>query len=146
MVWVIAVVGLLAIVAIALAAVGRVADELEHTVAPAELRVADAVEAVAEAVPFEVAAVISHADVDRVIRWVLDWFEQSGLASDFGEELGGDWVGDATVTVDEVGAADYTVARALEEEPPLDAVHVTVVVDQFFVYLRDIGAIADEVR
>ncbi|NNE72910.1 MAG: hypothetical protein HKN26_04540 [Acidimicrobiales bacterium] len=145
LVWVIVIVGLVVVVAGALVAVGRVTNELEHTISPAELRVDDAVAAVAEALPFEVAAQISHDDVERIIGWVLDWFDEVGLASDFGEELAGDWVGDRTVTVDETEAADRIVARAVRTGSALDAVHVTVVVDEFMAYLRDIGAIAGEV-
>ena len=38
------------------------------------------------------------------------------------------------------------VARALRERPDLDTVHVTVVVDELFSWLRDIGAIGGEVH
>ena len=145
LVWVILIGGAMLVVAGALVAVGRVTAELERTVAPALLRVDDAVIAVSDALPFEVAAVLTYDDVERVIGWVLEWFDEVGLVSEFGEELGGEWVGDATITVDEVGATEAAVARALGRTAELDELQVTVVVDQFMRYLRDIGAIADEV-
>ena len=133
-----------AVLAVAVAAVSRVSIELEETIAPALLEVDDAVEAVAEAIPYEVSAVLSHEDVDQIIRWVLDWFDSLGMASDFGEELGGDWVEDDEAVGDEISAVDHAVARAVAQRADLDAVHVTVVVDEFLRYLRDIGAIGDE--
>ncbi len=145
MIWLAVAVGTLLVAAVAVFAVGRVSAELEGTVAPALLEIADAVEAVGDSLPFEVSAVVSHEDVDTVIRWVLAWFEQLGLSSDFGEELGGDWVLEDRVVADEVGAADFAVRQAVASGSTLDPVHVTVIVDSFITYLRDIGAVGDEV-
>ena len=113
--------------------------------APALLEIDDAIEVVSEALPFEVAAVVSHDDVDEVLSWVLEWFDQLGVVSDFGEEMGGDWVVEGSVIIDEIGAADYAVARGVENRPDLESVHVTVIVDAFISYMRDIGAVGDEV-
>lgn len=145
MIWLAVVIGGMLVVAVAVVAVGRVSAELEGTMAPALLEIDDAVEVVSEALPFEVSAVVSHEDVTTVVSWVLEWFDQLGLASDFGEELGGDWVVDERVVVDEVGAADHAVARSLATGSTIDPVHVTVIVDAFVTYLRDIGAVGDEV-
>ena len=145
MVWIILAIGALLVLAIAYAAVSRVSTELEGTMSPALLEIADAVEVVSEAVPFEVAAAVSHDDVETVITWVLRWFDEIGLSSDFGEELGGYWVEEQdTVVIEEVTAADFAVARAVTERSDLDAVHVTVIVDEFLGYLRDIGAVGGE--
>ena len=146
MIWLALVVGIVLVVGIAVFAVARVSVELEGTMAPALLEIDDAVEFVGEVIPFEVSAVVSHEDVDEIIRWVLDWFDRLGLVSDFGEEMGGDWVVDDQVVVDEIGVVDYAVARGVEDRPDLDSVHVTVIVDAFVNYLRDIGAVGDEVR
>lgn len=146
MIWVAIIVGVVLVVAIAFVAVARVSVELEGTMAPALLEIEEAVEVVGEAIPFEVSAVVSHADVDQVIRWVLDWFDRLGLVSDFGEEMGGDWVIDEQVVVDEIGVVDYAVARGLDIRPDLDSVYITVIVDAFVNYLRDIGAVGDEVQ
>lgn len=146
MIWLALIIGGALVVAVALFAVGRVTGELSQTIAPALLEVDDAVEVVAQALPFEVAAVLSHDDVEHVIRWVLDWFDSLGMASEFGEEIGGDMVSAERAVADEVGAAEYTVGRAHDEQPDLDAIHVTVVVDAFLAYLRDLGAVGGEVQ
>lgn len=146
MIWLAAIVGLILVVGIAVFAVARVSVELEGTMAPALLELDDAVEVVAESIPFEVSAVVSHDDVSEVIRWVLDWFDRLGLVSDFGEEMGGDWVVEDQVVVDEIGVVDYAVAHGIDERPDLDSVHITVIVDAFVTYLRDIGAVGDEVQ
>ena len=146
MIWLALVVGAVLVIGIAVFAVARVSVELEGTMAPALLEIDDAVEVVAEVIPFEVSAVVSHEDVDEIIRWVLDWFDRLGLVSDFGEEMGGDWVVEDQVVVDEIGVVDYAVARGVEDRPDLDSVHVTVIVDAFVNYLRDIGAVGDEVQ
>ena len=142
---VLAIVGLLLITFIAVFAVSRVSVELEGTIAPALLEIEDAVEVVSEAIPFEVSAVVSHEDVQKVITWVLEWFDELGFVSDFGEEMGGEWVRSDRAVADEIGAADFAVSRGIEEESTVDSLHITVIVDAFVAYLRDIGAVGDEV-
>jgi hypothetical protein len=146
MIWVAVFVGLVLIVAIAVVAVSRVSVELEGTIAPALLEIDDAVEVVADSLPFEVSAIVSHDDVRQVVNWVLAWFDELGMVSDFGEELGGEWIREERAVADEIGAVDYAVAQALDEGADIDALHVTVIVDSFVRYLRDIGAVGDEVR
>lgn len=145
MVWIVALLGLIAIVVIAVVAVARVSVELEGTIAPALLEVDDAVEVVAEAIPYEVSAVVSHEDVHQVILWVLEFFEQLGMSSVYGEELGGDWVLDDRAVADEIGVIDHAVARGMSTNSDVDAVHITVIADEFISYLRDIGAVGGEV-
>jgi len=146
MVWLIVVLGAMGVIALAFFAVSRVSIELEGTMAPALLEVEDAVEVVAEALPFEVSAEVSHDDVHLVVLWVLEFFEELGMSSNFGEELGGDWtLGDRAVA-DEIGVADHAVAQAIQTGVAIDPIHVTVIVDEFITYLRDIGAVGDEVR
>lgn len=145
MIWALVVVGVIVVLAVAVGAVNRVSADLAQTVTPALLEIDDAVEAVAESIPFEVSSVLSHDDVDRIIRWVLDWFDEIGLASEFGEELGGEWVEADRLVVDEIAATNYAVARAIDTRSKFDPVHVTVVVDEFLRWLREIGAVGDEV-
>ncbi len=145
MVWIIALLGFVAIVVIAVTAVSRVSIELEGTVAPALLEIDDAVEVVAEALPFEVSAVVSHDDVQMVILWVLEFFEALGMSSVYGEELGGEWVLDDRAVADEIGVVDHAVAQGLATGSSVDSVHVTVIVDEFISYLRDIGAVGGAV-
>lgn len=146
MIWLLVALGAVTVFAVAIGAVNRVSFELSQTVPPALLRVDDAVEVVAEALPFEVSAAVSHDDVEEVISWVLDWFDELGMSSEFGEELGGMWVKAESAVADEIGAGDYAVARALRSRDDLDPVHVTVIVDEFLTWLRDIGAVGDAVE
>ncbi|MGI9607634.1 MAG: hypothetical protein ACR2P0_16010 [Acidimicrobiales bacterium] len=146
MIWVALIVGAVVVVAIALASVGRVTADLHGGLAPALLELDDAIDVVAEALPGEVTAVLSHDDVRQIIVWVLDWFGELGMASEFGEEVGGDWVEGEHAVADEIGAVENAVSRGLSERPDLDSVHVTVVVDALLTYLRDIGGVGDEVR
>ena len=145
MIVLVAVGGFLLVVLIAFFAVSRVSLELEGTMAPALLEMEDAIEVVSAAIPFEVSAVVSHEDVQSVIFWVLEWFDELGMVSAFGEEMGGDWVRSDRAIADEIGAVDFAVARGIEEESEIDSLHITVIVDAFVNYLRDIGAVGDEV-
>ncbi len=130
---------------IAVFAVSRVSVELEGTMAPALLEMEDAVEVVGASLPFEVSAVVTHDDVDTIIRWVLDWFDELGMVSAFGEEMGGEWVEADRVVADEIGAVDYAVSRGIDEQSAIDSLQITVIVDAFLDYLRAIGAVGDEV-
>lgn len=146
MIWLAVIGGFVAITFIAVFAVSRVSVELEGTMAPALLEMEDAVEVVSAAIPFEVSAIVSHDDVELVISWVLEWFDELGMVSDFGEEMGGDWVRSERAVADEIGAVDFAVSRGIGEESEIDSLHVTVIVDAFVSYLRDIGAVGDEVQ
>ena len=141
MVWLIAIGGAVGIVVLAFVAVSRVSVELEGTMAPALLEVDEAVAVVAEALPFEVSAEVSHDDVHLVILWVLEFFEELGMSSSYGEELGGDWVLEDRAVADEIGVVDHAVAQALHVGAAIDPIHVTVIVDEFITYLRDLSLI-----
>ena len=145
MIWVAVIGGVLLVTFIAVFAVSRVSVELEGTMAPALLEMDDAVEVVAASIPFEVSAIVSHDDVHTVITWVLDWFDELGMVSDFGEEMGGEWVRTDRAVADEIGAVDFAVSRGIETDSEIDSLHVTVIVDSFLDYLQAIGAVGDEV-
>ena len=145
MIWLVIVGGGVLVTFIAVFAVSRVSVELEGTMAPAILEVNDAVEVVSESIPYEVSAVVSHDEVHTVISWVLEWFDELGFVSDFGEEMGGDWVQGERAVADEIGAVDFAVSRGIEEQSDVDSLHITVIVDAFLDYLRAIGAVGDEV-
>jgi hypothetical protein len=143
------VVAALAVFAIAAAAVGSTVARLAAQPSPAVLEVEDAVDWIAERLPFEVAAQLSHADVRRILRWHLEYFDEIGLASEFGEELAGEVVPAEHVPIvaeaDE--SVDYVVARALASGTAVTALQVVVVLDLQLAYLDEIGAIgprADE--
>lgn len=142
MIWLIAAVGLAAVVAIALASVGIAVGRLEHETVPAVYRLSDAVEYVADRLPDEVTARISYDDVRTVLGWHLDWFASVGLATSHGQELG-----DPAVAVDDMAVADTdaacdaVVARSLQEGGP-DPVDVVCILEAQLAYLDGIGALS----
>lgn len=141
MIWLIAALGVVVVVAIAFVSVGAAVGRLEHETAPAVYRLAEAVEFVVERLPDEVTARVSYDDVRTVLAWHLDWFADSGLATRHGIELG-----DAAVEVGDVkvgdadAAVDAVVARALESEGP-EPVDVVCILDAQHAYLSAIGAV-----
>lgn len=134
----------MAVVAIAWFAVQRTSARLASEPAPVVLRVELAVDWIADHLPDEVTAQLSHDDVRRIVLWHLDWFSDIGLSSDHGEELGAvNFSPDVEVEVNGEAAVDAVVARAMGERPDLDPVHVVVVLDRHITYLREIGALGE---
>ena len=140
MIWLIAAVGAVAVVAIAFVSVGVAVGRLEQETVPSVYRLSDAVDYVADRLPDEVTARVSYEDVRAVLGWHLDWFAAVGLATSHGVELG-----DPAVAVDDMAVADTdaafdaVVARSLEEGGP-DAVDVVCILEAQLSYLAEIGA------
>ncbi|MCY4493447.1 MAG: hypothetical protein OXB92_06290 [Acidimicrobiaceae bacterium] len=144
MVWVFFAVGAVAVILIALVAVGKAVAELETERSPAVYDLNDAVEWIAQRLPDEVTARISFDDLKTLLRWHLDWFQEAGVASRHGEELA-----TAQAQVDGAGAPhdaaiDAIVARSLAAGGP-EAVDVVCVLDLQMKYLTAIGAVGNEV-
>jgi hypothetical protein len=133
----------LLVFAIAAATVGSTVARLASQPTPAVLKLDEAVDWIADRLPFEVAAEISHDDVQRILQWQLDYFDEVGLASEYGEELGGEVVPqDAeAVVASEDDSVDYVVARALADGRGLTSLQVVCVLDLQLHYLDEIGAI-----
>lgn len=139
----------LAAVAVFVTAAVAVGAAVTRTAAqppPVVLQLDDAVDWIAERLPFEVAAEISHDDVRQVLLWQLDFFDSIGLAAGRGAELAGEAVpaGHAAIVADEQSAIDYTVERALASRRELTPLHVVCVLDLQMQYLREIGAVGIE--
>ncbi len=142
MIWLIAAVGMAAVVAIAFVSVGIAVGRLEHETAPSVYRLAAAVEYVADRLPDEVTARISYDDVQTVLGWHLDWFAAVGLATSHGQELGDPAVAvDGMAVADTDAATDAVVARALSEGGP-DPVDVVCILEAQLAYLTEIGALS----
>ena len=88
MIWFFVALGALLVLAVAFWAVGSAVGRLEDTVVPTVFEVDDAVDWVAECLPEEAAGQLTRDEVVLVTRWWLDSFNQAGLASPFGKELG----------------------------------------------------------
>ena len=142
MIWLFVAIGAVGVVAIAFVAVGSAVGRLEGETAPAVYRMADAVEYVSERLPDEVTARVGYSDVERVLRWHLDWFGEVGLATTHGTDLGDPAVAtDAITTADADAAMDAVVARAAEHGD-LDPVDVVCIIDAQLAYLAAIGAVS----
>jgi hypothetical protein len=137
------VIAVVIVFAIATATVGTVVGRLADAPRPTVLQVDDSVTWIAERLPFEIAAEISHDDVRRILDWHLDYFADVGLATDHGQELGGAAVpsGHAPVFGSTDESIDFVVSRALEEGSELTALQVVVVLDKQMEYWQEIGAI-----
>lgn len=141
---VVAAVGVFVVAAVAVgAAVNRTAAQPP----PAVLQLDEAVEWIADRLPFEVAAEISYRDVQRILLWQLDYFDTIGLASEGGAELGGEAVPEDhdIVVADDAAAIDYVVEQAVASGADISPLHVVCVLDLQMQYLRSIGAVGVEV-
>ncbi len=142
MLWLIAAIGVAAVVAIAFVSVGIAVGRLEQETAPSVYRLSDAVDYVADRLPDEVTARVSYADVSTVLGWHLDWFAAVGLATPHGQELGDPAVAvDDMAVADTEAACDAVVARSLEAGGP-DPVDVVCILEAQLAYLAEIGAVS----
>ncbi|CAI8350198.1 MAG: Uncharacterised protein [Acidimicrobiales bacterium AG-410-I20] len=143
MIWLFIVLGVLLVVAIAFAFVGATTNRLQQNAQPVVFEVEDAVDWVAEQLPDEAAGQLTYSEVVTITRWWLEYFDQIGLTTEHGQEIGDEALSEETqekiAELDD--AVDYVVARSLEQEEPLDSVAVVVVVDLLRIYLAEMGAI-----
>jgi hypothetical protein len=130
------VVAVVLVVAIAFYAVGREVVLLEQRVAPSVYELEEAVPFIAERLPDEVTARISHADV----RWILR-VDAEELEAATAEAVAD---GDDDEVVDPDGAVGRVLARTGDERPDLLDEDVVAVLDARLEYLRAIGAVGDQ--
>lgn len=130
----------LAVVAIGLVTVGAVVGRLAGAPPTSVYDEDEAVEWIADRLPYEVAARISHDEVRLLISWHLDFLEEEGIAT---EASYADAPDDVRLGDDD-GLA-YVLGRASEEELEVDDGDVAVVLDTERGYLRQIGAIGGQV-
>lgn len=153
--WLFLIFGAVLVSAIAVVAVGSVVRRLDASARPVVLEVDDATDWIADRLPVEAAGQLSRDDVVSVIGWYLEVFDEAGLATDYGQELGDAALDkdqehdEAVLSADRIvapldGALEHVVARGLEQSDPLDAVSVAVVADLLGVYLQALGAIGSE--
>ncbi len=136
MVLVIAAVALAAVLAIAAVAIGRESSRLAAEPPRPVFDLEEAVTWVAGHLPFEVAAVLSHDDVRRMLQWSLTYLRSRGLS---GNGTGPSAVGD-TVVVGEQESVDYVLQRGREGGFDYTREQVRAVLDAELAYLAAIGA------
>ena len=143
MIWLFLLLGIFLVVAIAFACIGLTTRRLEQNAFPVVFELEDAVDWIAEQLPVEAASQLTHDEVGTIARWWLEYFDQNGLATNHGLELGDQALSDETIekVIEIDDAVDFVVERSLNEEQPLDSVAVVVVVDLLRIYLTEMGAI-----
>lgn len=141
MLWIFALLGLVVVVVIGLVVLGRETSRLAAAPRPAVFDMAQAVDFIADRLPPEVQARLSHDDV----RWVLmadaDLLEEADAGPDDEDEAEEPW----PQIVDEDAAVARILALADGSGRDLADGDVVAVLDGRMAYLGAIGAIGPEV-
>ena len=124
---------------IAAVVIGREARRLDAVPPRPTFDLDEAVEWVANNLPFEVRAVLSHADVRRIIHWNLEYFRLKGVSGN-----GHTTNPEGPVVVGGAETVDYVLARAEAVGSPYTAPQVHAVLDAQMSYLEAIGAVGPE--
>ena len=140
MVWIFAVLALVLVVVIGLVTIGRETARLATAARPAVFELAEAVEFIADRLPPEAQARLSHDDV----RWILladaDLLEERTAEPAPDAEAGDD----APLVVDEDDAVARILALADASQRDLADEDVVAVLDGRSAYLAAIGAIGPQ--
>jgi hypothetical protein len=124
---------------IAAAVIGREARRLDAVPPNPVFDLNEAVAWVAEHLPFDVSAVLSHDDVRQIIDWNLEYFRTKGVSGN-----GHSAHTDGPVVVGGAETVDYVLHRAQATGSPYTAAQVHAVLDAQMTYLEAIGAIGPE--
>jgi hypothetical protein len=135
-----AAVAVVLVFAIAAAVIGREARRLDAVPPRPTFDLDEAVAWVAEHLPFEVSAELSHDDVRRIIDWNLEFFRLKGVSGN-----GHAVPSEGPVVVGGAETVDYVLARARQVGAEYTAPQVHAVLDAQMNYLEAIGAIGPEV-
>src|SRR4051812_37505103 len=122
MVVVFAVVAGLLVFAVAAVVVGREARRLDAVPPRPVFDIEEAVDWVAEHLPFEVSAILSHADVRQILDWNLEYFRSKGVSGN-----GSAPHVDDAVVVGEAETVEYVVHRAEARGSPYTVEQVRAV-------------------
>jgi hypothetical protein len=125
--------------AIAAVVIGREARRLDAVPPRPVFDMDEAVAWVADHLPFDVSAVLSHADVRKIIDWNLEYFRSKGVSGN-----GSTPHLDGPVVVGGAETVDFVLARAQQVGTPYTAAQVHAVLDAQMTYLEAIGAIGPE--
>jgi len=124
---------------IAAVVIGREARRLDAVPPNPVFDLNEAVSWVAEHLPFEVSAVLSHDDVRQIIDWNLEYFRTKGVSGN-----GHSAQTEGPVVVGGAETVDYVLHRAQATGSPYTAAQVHAVLDAQMTYLEAIGAIGPE--
>jgi hypothetical protein len=134
-----AVIGVLVVFAIAAVVVGREARRLDAVPPRPVFDMDEAVAWVADHLPFEISAVLSHSDVRNIIDWNLEYFRSKGVSGN-----GSTPHVEGQVVVGGAETVDWVMERASQVGTSYTAAQVHAVLDAQMTYLEAIGAIGPE--
>lgn len=133
------VIALVAVFAIAAVVIGREARRLDAVPPRPVFDMEEAVTWVAEHLPFEVRAALSHADVRNIIDWNLEYFRSKGVSGN-----GSSPRPHAQVVVGGAETVDWVLSKAEQNGSVFTAAQIHAVLDAQMTYLEAIGAIGPE--
>lgn len=133
------VLGAVVVFVIAAAAVGGMSGRLASEPKLAVFDLDDAVDYVAERLPFEVAAHLTHDDVRQIISWHLDFMESRGVYSETDVELDG-----PDVVVDEDDALASVLGAVSDAGLEVADDEVATVLALELAYTTGIGGVGPE--
>jgi len=140
MAWLLIGVAVLVVVAIAVVTIGAVVGRLSVEAPVSVFDEDEAVEWIADRLPFEVAAQLSHDDVRQLMLWHLAFLEERGVATETAFEA----APDAVVVAEDDGLA-YVIGQAGEAGMEVDDVQILAVLEAELDYLEAIGAVGPRV-
>ena len=125
--------------AIAAIVVGREARRLDSEPPRPVFDPDEAVEYVANHLPFDVAAVLSHDDVKRILDWNLEFFRSKGLSGNgSGPHV------DAPIVIGGAETVAYVLDKAAQVDAGYSPQQVQAVLEAQMAYLEAIGAIGPQ--
>ena len=133
------VVAVVLVFVIAAFVIGREARRLDAVPPRPVFDMDQAVLWIADHLPFEVSAVLSHDDVRRIIDWNLEYFRTKGVSSN-----GSTVRHEGPVIVGGAETVEWVLARAQQDGSEYTAAQVHAVLDAQMNYLEAIGAIGPE--
>ncbi|HVF32652.1 MAG TPA: hypothetical protein VM933_06415 [Acidimicrobiales bacterium] len=125
--------------AVAAVVVGREARRLDAEPPRPVFDPDEAVEWVANHLPFEVSAVLSHDDVRSILEWNLEYFRSKGVSGN-----GSTPHVEAPIVVGGAETVAYVLDRANRSGRDYQADQVLAVLDAQMSYLEAIGAVGPE--
>jgi hypothetical protein len=140
MTWIIFGVTAVVILVVAIVTIGWVVGRLSVEPPTSVFDEDEAVEWIADRLPYEVAAQLSHDDVRSLVLWHLEYLECEGVATESAFEDA-----PADVVVGDDDALGYVLGKASEAGLEADDVQIVAVLETERAYLRAIGAIGPEV-
>ena len=126
--------------AIAAVVIGREARRLDAEPPRPVFDPDEAVEWVANHLPFEIGAELSHEDVRRIIGWNLEFFRSKGLSGN-----GSSLHTEAPLVIGGAETVAYVLHKASEAGADYRPDHVQAVLEAQMSYLEAIGAIGPAV-